>query len=69
MWDRVNNLFKNEFDYEPGYKDKYTKVKISLYNVNFYSNKMPTENERYTHLSEILLNSVINVDKKYPQVF
>ena len=69
MWDRVNNLFKNEFDYEPGYKDKYTKVKINLYNVNFYSDKMPRENKRYTCLSEILLDFVINVDEKYPQVF
>ena len=33
-------------------------------NIRFYSNKMPKENECYTFLSVILLDSIINVDKK-----
>ena len=48
LWDKVNNLFKKEFNSEPVYNDKYIKAKISLYNVNFYGNKMPRETERYT---------------------
>ena len=47
------------------YNDKYIKTKISLYNANFYGNKVPKENEHYTCLSTILLDSVINVDRKY----
>ena len=33
------------------YNDKYIKAKISLYNANFYGNKVPKENEHYTCLS------------------
>ena len=47
------------------YNDKYVKAKISFYNVNYYGHKMPKENERYTFLSAILLDSVIDEEKKY----
>ena len=60
------------------YNDKYIKTKISL-NAHFYdnnnnsnnnNNEMPKENERYSSLFVILLDSIINVDKKYySQVF
>ena len=69
IWDKIRSLFKKEFDSEPKYKNKYIKTKISL-NTNFYNNKIPRVNERYTYLSVILLDSITNVDKKYyPQVF
>ena len=54
IWDKIKNLFKKEFDNEPVYKT----VNISLYNVNFYGNKMSEENECYTCLSVILLYSI-----------
>ena len=70
VWDKINNLFKKEFDSKPVYNDKYIKAKISLYNVNFYGIKAPKENECYTCLSVILLDSIADVDKKYyPQIF
>ena len=78
VWNKIESLFKKEFNSEPVYNDKYIKTKISL-NAHFYdnnnnsnnnNNEMPKENERYTCLFVILLDSIINVDKKYyPQVF
>ena len=32
--------------------------------MNFYCNKTHRENERYTSLSVIFLDSIVNVDKK-----
>ena len=46
------------------YNDKYIKTKISL-TTYFHNNKMPRENLRYTCLSVILLDSIINVDTEY----
>ena len=43
VWDEIKNLFKNEFDSEPVYDDKYIKAKINLYDTNFYGNKTPIE--------------------------
>ena len=70
IWDKINNVFKKEFDSEPVYNDKHIKAKINLYNVNFYGNKKPKENnESYACFSIILLDSTFNVNKKYyPQV-
>ena len=47
------------------YNDKYIKGKISLYNVKFYGNKVSREYEQYNFLSVILLDCVVNIDKKY----
>ena len=67
---KVHNLFKKEVHSESVYNDKYIKAKINLYNVNFYYNKMPKENEFYTCLFVILLDSVVDVNKKYySQIF
>ena len=47
----------------------YAKTKISL-NTNFFNNKRPKENKRNAFLYVIILDSIINVDKKYyPPVF
>ena len=64
MRHKVNNLFEKEFDSEPVYNDKYKKPQTSLHNVSFYGNKVPRENERFACLSVILLDSVVNIDKK-----
>ena len=46
------------------YNDKYKKAQTSLPNVSFYGNRVPRENERFACLSVILLDSVVNIDKK-----
>ena len=52
------------------YNGKYIKTEISLYNMNFYGNKTAIEGKNYTWFSVILLDSLVNADKKYnPQVF
>ena len=51
------------------HNDKYIKVKKNLYDTNFYGNKTPIKGEHYTCFFVILLDSFVNVDKKYhPQV-
>ena len=51
------------------YNDKFIKSKVNLYNTPFLCKKIPKENECYTCVSIILLDSIINIDKKYyPQV-
>ena len=52
------------------HNDKYIKVKINLYDTNFDGNKTPIKGGHYTCFFVILLDSIVNVDKKYhPQVF
>ena len=70
MWDKIKNLFQKNIDSELVYNDKYIKTKINLYNTNIYGNKTPIESECGTCFSVILLDSIVNVDKKYhPQIF
>ena len=69
IWDKIINLLKKEFDSEPVYNDEYIKTKINLYNdklnTNFHGNKIPEENERFACFSVLLLDSVVQVNKKY----
>ena len=37
IWNKIKSLFKKELDSEPVYNDKYIKIKISLFNMNFMS--------------------------------
>ena len=75
IWNKINSLFKLEFNTEPVYNDNYIKTKIKLYNdkvyANFQYNIIPEDNEYCTCLSAILLDSVlVNSDKEYyPQIF
>ena len=50
--------------------NKYIKARLNLYNSNVHGNKPAAENGHYFCLSIILLDSVINLDKKYfSQIF
>ena len=50
--------------------NKYIKARLNLYNSNVHGNKPAVENEHYFCLSIILLDFVINLDKKYfSQIF
>ena len=52
------------------YNDKYINPKIYLNNINFYGNETPEEIKRYTSLSVISLDSVIDINKKFhPHIF
>ena len=64
IWDKTKTLFEEHFNSEPVYNDKYIKAKINLYDTNFYGNKIPIEGEHYTCFSVILLDYIVNIDKK-----
>ena len=70
-WDKIEKFFGKKFDREPVYNDKYIKTKINLYNINFYDNKLPKENECYNCVPVILLDSIfVNSNKEYyPKYF
>ena len=73
IWNKISNLLKKGFDSGPVYNDKYIKTKRKIYdnrtNTNFQDNKIPQDDEYFTCLSVTLLDSVVNADKKYPQIF
>ena len=46
------------------YNDKYIKAKINLDDTNFYYNKTTIEGEHYTSFFVILLDTIVNTDKK-----
>ena len=51
------------------YKDKYIRTKLNLYNTPFLD-KILSKNECYAWTSVSLLDSIVNVNKKYdPLVF
>ena len=70
MLNKIGSLLKEGIDDKPVYNDKCIKTKITIYNdevyTNFQNNKIPKDNEYFTCLSVILLDSVlVNSDKKY----
>ena len=69
IWDKISNLLKKGINSERVYNDKYIKIKIKIYNyrmnTNFQGNKIPKDNECCACLSVVLLDSVVNVGKKY----
>ena len=74
IWNKISNLLKKGFNSELVYDNKYIKTKIKIYDnktkTDFYSNKIPEDNEYCTYLSVILLDSVVKIDDNYyPQIF
>ena len=71
IWKKNKNLLKIKSDSEPVYgdNDKYINRKIEIYdgnvNSNFRDKGMPKEKASYKCLSRIMLDSVVNVKKKY----
>ena len=76
IWKKVEKLMRIDFDSKTtySYDDKYIKTKIRKYTdfiiTNFHNKKMPKEKVLCKCLSIIMLESVIESDKKYyPQTF
>ena len=71
IWKRVESLMKIEFDSESVYGDidKHIKTKIKIYAgsmiTNFQRKTILKEKAPCQHLSIIMLDSVIKVEKKY----
>ena len=76
IWEKIEKLMRIDFESKPVYgdDDKYIKTKIKIYAgsviTNFHNKKMPKEKVPCKCLSIIMLDSVIESDKKYyPQTF
>ena len=76
IWNKIGSLLKTKIDNKPMYNDKYIKIKLKIYNdkvyTNFQYNKIPKDNEYFTCLFVILLDSILansgkNVIHKYIQ--
>ena len=70
-WDKIEKLMKINFESNPVYGDdvKYIKTKIKIYTgsiiTNFHNKKMPKEKAPCKCLSIIMIDSVIEANKKY----
>ena len=73
IWDVIKNKLGIKFHSEPIYEKKYLKAKIREFDsdikTNFSGNGLPKENMYYTCIVCITIDSVINEQKKYPQVY
>ena len=68
IWNKIGSLFNKEFVNEPVCKDKYTRNKLNLYSTPFLGKRV-SKNECYAWISVLLLDSIVNKNKKYPLVF
>ena len=68
MLNKIGSLLKEGTDDKALYNDKCIKTKITIYNdevyTNFQNNKIPKDNEYFTCLSVILLDSVLLIQIK-----
>ena len=70
IWEKLRLILNIKSDSEPifGVNDKYSNVKIKIYdgnlNTNFQGEKVPKENASYKCLSLIMLDYVVKVKKK-----
>ena len=74
IWHVIKNKLSIEFHSESGYNEKYLKVKVREFDgkikTNFLGDKVPKENEYYTCIACITIDSVMRMEKKnYPQVY
>ena len=74
IWDVIKNKLSIEFHSEPGYDQKYLKGKVREFDgkikTNFLGDKVPKENEHYTCIACITIDSVMRMEKKnYSQVY
>ena len=74
IWDVIKDKLGIKFHSEPVYEYKYLKAKVREFDgvikTNFLNNGMPKENMYYSYIACIIIDSVINFNKKnYLQVY
>ena len=74
VWDKMKNTLNIKFHSMLVYDEKYIKAKVREVNgvikTNFLSDEVPKENEHYTCIACITIDSVMRMEKKnYPQVY
>ena len=73
IWDKIKETLSIKFN-SPVYDEKYIKAKLREFNgvikTNFLGDEVPKENEHYTYIGYITIDSVMRMEKKnYPQVY
>ena len=74
IWDKIKETLSIKFHSMPVYDEKYIKAKVREFNgvikTNFLGDEVPKENEHYTCIACITIDSVMRMEKKnYPQVY
>ena len=73
IWDKIKETLSIKFN-SPVYDEKYIKAKLREFNgvikTNFLGDEVPKENEHYTCIACITIDSVMRMEKKnYPQFY
>ena len=74
IWDKIKETLSIKFHSMPVYDEKYIKAKVREFNgvikTNFLGDEVPKENEHYTCIACITIDSVMRMEKKnYRQVY
>ena len=74
IWDKIKETLRIKFHSTPVYYEKYIKAKVRGFNgvikINVLGDEVPNENEHYTCIACITIDSVMKMEKKkYPQVY
>ena len=74
IWKKIKETLGIKFHSMPVYDEKYIKAKVREFNgvikTNFLGDEVPKENEHYTCIACITINSIMRMGKKnYPQVY
>ena len=74
IWDKIKKTLSIKLHSMPVYDEKYIKAKVREFSgvikTNFLSDEVPKENEHYTCIACITIDSVMRMEKKnYPQVY
>ena len=72
--DKIKETLNMKFHSKPVYDEQYIKVKVREFNgvikTNFLIDEVPQENEHYTCIACIIIDSVMRMEKKnYRQVY
>ena len=72
-WDKIKETLSIKFN-SPVYDEKYIKAKLREFNgvikTNFLGDEVPKENEHYTYIAYVTIDSVMRMEKKnYLQVY
>ena len=74
IWDKIKETLNIKFHSMPTYHRQHIKAKVREFNsvikTSFLSDEVPKENEHYTCIACITIDSVMRMEKKnYPQVY
>ena len=73
IWSKFKNILNIKFHSMPVYYEKYIKTKVREFNgvikTNFLGDEIPKENVHYACIACITIDSVMKMEKNYPQLY